>query len=294
MNSCVEIDNTIWQSLVQRARAARLPHALLFVGHDDAGQKQLADAFAHYLLCQTPDTLTPCGHCRACKLIQATTHPDIMRIEPEESGQMIKVDQIRQVVDFVNETSVLGGYRIIIINPASAMNINAANALLKSLEEPSSNTLFILISNESLRLPPTILSRCQRIRFTKPTRNQIDETNDARKEFYQAFIQLSQQQADPLQLAAQWQDKQFDTLLKLLLSWLRDLLCCKLTSRDDVMVNIDFSAEINTLASKISQVDLLCYIDHVQQSYARVLKSINVNRQLFVEELLIRWVQLCS
>ena len=160
---------TIWQPLWQRKSEDRLPHALLFSGADGVGKKQFAQSLAHAVLCQSPDTAgKTCGTCRACNLLRADSHPDYVLIEPEEPGQMIKIDQIRELVNAVNETTLLGGYRVIIINPASAMNINAANALLKTLEEPSPKTLLILICNQSMRLPATIMSRCQRITFSKP------------------------------------------------------------------------------------------------------------------------------
>jgi DNA polymerase-3 subunit delta' len=318
--------NTLWDALLQRATQERLPHALLFIGADGVGKKQFALAFAHYLLCQSSTAGKACGCCRACHLLNAGSHPDIKLVEPEESAQVIKIDQIREIVSFINETALLGGYRVIIIHPASAMNISAANALLKSLEEPTPKALLILICNQSQRLPATISSRCQKIIFPKPTRemalswlkenvnsdalelclnltenaplkvNELlaNETLTLRNNLYQALLQLSQQQADPLQLAAEWHDKEIQAVLILMLSWLRDLLRFKLTAIEKNIINIDYQAALSKLTGKITAKNLLEYLDHVQQSYARILHSLNVNRQLLIEELFIRWRQLCS
>src|SRR6185312_1535313 len=138
----------IWQSLLQRQARHCLPHALVFSGVDGMGKKEFARFFASYLLCMTPTTMGPCGQCRSCHLQQAQSHPDLLWVEPEENSQIIKIDQVREVVDFVNGTAMLGGYRVIVISPASAMNMYAANALLKTLEEPTANTLFMLICNQ--------------------------------------------------------------------------------------------------------------------------------------------------
>lgn len=322
----------IWESLHKRHTQDRLPHALLFAGSDGVGKNQFAKVFANYLLCQSPSDM-PCGQCRACHLIQAKSHPDFKLIEPEEAGQMIKIDQIRDVVSFVNETALLGGYRVVVINPASAMNINAANALLKSLEEPTPKTILILICNQSMRLPSTISSRCQRIIFSKPSpeaafswlQNQVsvaesnldddtlklllnltegaplkvnellaNDTLNLRKDLYQGLLQLSYQQRDPLQLAAAWQEKQVHTILDLLLSWLRDLLRFKLSQSDERIINIDYQIDIDKLSERLTHENLLQYMDQVQQTYARMLSSLNINRQLLLEEIFIHWVKLCS
>ncbi len=326
--------NLIWESLLKRHSQDRLPHALLFAGADGVGKNQFARVFANYLLCHSPFGEAPCGQCRACHLIQAKSHPDLRWIEPEEIGQMIKIDQIREVVDFVNETALLGGYRIVVISPASAMNMNAANALLKSLEEPTPKTVLILICNQSVRLPATINSRCQRIIFSKPSPeaaltwlqnhaplskanlndddtlqlllnltegaplkvNELlaNETLTLRKELYQALLQLSYQQADPLQLAAKWHEKEIHTILNLLQSWLRDLLRFKLSQTDESIINVDYQSAIDKLTERFTHENLLQYMDQVQQTYARMVGSLNINRQLLLEEIFIHWAKLCS
>src|SRR5690349_8252481 len=125
-----------WDLLMRAFQHHRLPHAVLLIGKSGIGKKYFAEQFAQHVLCNKH---TACGECKSCRLIQADTHPDLIRIGPEESGQMIKIDQIRALIDIANTTSLLGGYRIILIHPASAMNHASANALLKTLEEPTPN-----------------------------------------------------------------------------------------------------------------------------------------------------------
>lgn len=157
-----------WEKLRQYQITQNIPQALLLTGSQGLAKFELAVLWAKTLLCDSilPGTLsdnatTACGKCTSCELIQADTHPDYMLIEPEELGKAIKVDQIRELVDFVSLTRSRGDKRVIVINPAESMNINAANSLLKTLEEPPENTIIILVSSKPSSLSATIRSRCQ-------------------------------------------------------------------------------------------------------------------------------------
>jgi DNA polymerase-3 subunit delta' len=314
-----------WQQILQLRQQKRLPHAFLFSGIQGVGKKQLANTLAHALLCETPDLEGySCGQCRYCHLIKAQSHPDFLKISPEESGQVIKIDQIREVIQFVNETALQGGYRVIIIDPANAMNLNAANALLKSLEEPTPNCLFILISNQSMRLLPTIKSRCQEIIFSKPDKTlalswlntQFDENQptelllnltqgaplkayelmksdflQVRQNLYQGLVALSRKKIDPVQFAAQWQEIEFINFFDLLQNWLRDLMRFKLTRGEGELINIDFRAIYAEINPIFSLNNLIRYVDKVKEIQTKVLGSVSLNRQLILEELFISWVQ---
>jgi len=159
---------TDWQQLLQYRNMKKLPHALLLTGKKGMAKFELAMLWAKSLLCETlaneaslNSDSRPCDHCAECKLFSATTHPDFYLIQPEEEGKAIKVGQIRKLVEFVSLTRTRSPLRVIVINPAEAMNINAANSLLKTLEEPPENTLIILVSSIPYALPATIRSRCQ-------------------------------------------------------------------------------------------------------------------------------------
>jgi DNA polymerase-3 subunit delta' len=152
----------------------RPPHGLLFKGSKGIGKFDLAMNFAQSLLCQHPDGANvACGQCPSCHWFEQEAHPDFRLLQPEvlsldgeetESGKkpskLISVDQVRGLADFVGMSAHQGGRRVVVIHPAEAMNTNAANALLKNLEEPPQGMLFILVSHKPQQLLPTILSRC--------------------------------------------------------------------------------------------------------------------------------------
>ena len=137
MNDLYPWQADVFADLQQRRVQGRLPHALLISGPVGIGKQQLANVFSQSLLCAEPqaDDLA-CGQCHACSLYAAGTHPDLFRLSPEEDSKVIKIDQIRTLIEKISLSSHYGRYRMVILNPADAMNIAAANALLKTLEEP--------------------------------------------------------------------------------------------------------------------------------------------------------------
>lgn len=177
-----------WSALVARL-GGRLPHALLFTGPAGTGKRLFADAFAARLLCDAP-TEVACGRCRACLLVAAGTHPDLLLVVPEaqradaadgegegEGGRgkrkpsrEIRIDEVRQLIAFAAQTAQFGGRRVVVIDPAHAMNVNAANALLKTLEEPGQGTVLLLVSDVPGQLAATIRSRCQPLPLPAPDR----------------------------------------------------------------------------------------------------------------------------
>ena len=150
-----------WSLFNRRINEQHLPHALMINALEGIGAVALAKAMAYRLLCLNVEEGKPCGRCKACQLISAGTHPDLFEIEPEEQGKPIKIDQIRKLCVNVAKTAQQGGWKVVVIAPAEAMNIAASNALLKSLEEPEANTLMILVSHRLSRVPTTVRSRCQ-------------------------------------------------------------------------------------------------------------------------------------
>lgn len=159
---------SLWQRLQAQREADQLPHAMLLAGPAGVGKRRFAMALGAGLLCQSPKDGVACGSCRACALLAAGTHPDWAWLAPEEKGKAIKIDSIRQQVETMAQTAQQGGRKLVVLEPAEAMNRNAANALLKTLEEPSGATVILLISDSPARLLPTIRSRCQRLDFPLP------------------------------------------------------------------------------------------------------------------------------
>ena len=163
-----------WNNLNERRRRGALPHAILLAGPAGLGKREFAEAFARALLCESPrEDGHACGSCRACRLVAAGTHPDLVRIgfELRDDGKPrteLTVDQMRNLSERLTLTAQFGGAQIALIDPADAMNHAASNALLKTLEEPTPGTIIVLVANTPSRLSATIRSRCQRIEFRVP------------------------------------------------------------------------------------------------------------------------------
>lgn len=160
-----------WHVLLARWRDQKLPHALLFAGSKDLGKLDFAHIVAARLLCQTTGVANElaCGTCQSCKWLTAQTHPDLFVVQPEEESKVIKIEQVRELLESLQQTAQCSsGQQIVILEPAEAMNKAAANALLKTLEEPSGHVVFLLVSHQPARLPATIRSRCQKMDFPAP------------------------------------------------------------------------------------------------------------------------------
>jgi len=158
-------------ALAQSLRAGRLPHALLIHEAVGGAGEWLGIWAAQLVLCQVPGR-PPCGTCAGCRRVTALQHPDLTLLRATEDSRQIRIEQVRELTAELALTSHAGGYKVALITPADALNRFAANALLKTLEEPPARTLLILIATQPSRLPPTVLSRCQRLRLRAPTRSE--------------------------------------------------------------------------------------------------------------------------
>ena len=149
------------EQLMRSVQAGRIVHALLFSGPRGTGKRTAARWFAQAMLCRGEEK--PCGVCPACKQFLAGGHPDVRVLQPEKN--VIKVDAIRDLIEYLSLRPYEGGKHIAIIEQADRMNPNAQNALLKTLESPSGDVMFFLITDAPGGLLSTILSRCQNVRF---------------------------------------------------------------------------------------------------------------------------------
>jgi DNA polymerase-3 subunit delta' len=321
-----------WQQLWQAKQTNRLPHALLFTGVPGIGKAAFAFNFSRFLLCQqaTPegdychiDSRDKKGGCHSCRLAIGHAHPNILSIYPEKEGQAIKVDQIRSVMDFTTQSSLQGEYGIVIINPANAMNTNAANALLKTLEEPCPGCIIILVCERSHRLPATVLSRCQRIVFPQPPHklainwlnSRLSSEMDAklllnlangaplkawslvqdkllpvRQHLFAALYSLREPHQDPIRLAVNLQDiNDLQILLDFLLHWIIDLLRLQLSGDVKRIENEDYAQPLIELSQLLPVKKNMQFMEYVQQLRAELNAGINLNKQLIIESLLIRW-----
>jgi DNA polymerase-3 subunit delta' len=154
-------------ALVRRAiESERPPHALLLVGPTGVGKTTLAMDLAAGLLCLAADPADrPCGGCAACHKVAHGNHPDLHRIAPEGAGQQIRVAQVQALASDIALLPLEGRFRVAIIESAQRMNIDAQNALLKTLEEPPARVALILAADDSAGLLPTVVSRCARARL---------------------------------------------------------------------------------------------------------------------------------
>lgn len=156
-----------WQRLIEALDAGRLGHGLLFGGAGELGQAALARRLAARLLCEAPREGEACGDCRGCRLRASGSHPDLSHVTLQErdDGRLkteIGVDQIRQLSQWFHLTPQYGRGLVALIDPADALNLAAANAVLKTLEEPAPGRYLLLVCSQPQRLPATVRSRCQK------------------------------------------------------------------------------------------------------------------------------------
>ncbi|SBS33818.1 DNA polymerase III subunit delta' [Marinomonas spartinae] len=153
-------------------QSKKLSHALLITGADGVGQEYLAKELVKDLMCEKIDQGVACGHCHSCELMAGESHPDYYFLDGEEAT--IKVDQVRQLINKINQKPQVGNNKVVLITHAQSMNINASNAVLKALEEPADQTYFLLTSSQSTSLMPTIRSRCLLVNVPTPSQMEVE------------------------------------------------------------------------------------------------------------------------
>jgi DNA polymerase-3 subunit delta' len=168
----LKADSLPWLAQAQqRLRAAhsagRLPHSLLLLSAPGLGAEALAHWITALELCEA-QSARPCGRCASCLLLRADTHPDSYIVQIEDDARQIKVDQVRELMASVALKSYRSRGKVAVIEGAELLNVNGANAFLKTLEEPTADTVLILIARPNHRLPATIASRCLRLTLRPP------------------------------------------------------------------------------------------------------------------------------
>lgn len=310
-----------WNLLADANTQGRLPHALLLAGPAGVGKRRFAKALATYLLCLEPTTAGACRVCRACKLGAADTHPDMAWIAPEETSRAVKIDQIRALADFVGKTAQMGGKKIAVIEPAEAMNINAANALLKSLEEPAGDTHLILISDAPGRLLPTIRSRCLQNAFGVPSTGEslswlasITGSNASAERLLRlaggrplAALAMHEgdaltlrdglrdiwlvlwQQRDCFSVAVRWMEFEPEDVLYWTAIWLQDAIRNKTGADDGSICDLEsaqhFAKTVPNWLGHDDAASLLTKLDHVNEIRRQLASGANPNKQLLLEAL---------
>jgi len=311
-----------WELLSTARNSDRLPHALLLVGSAGLGKWQFAQQLAHSLLCQSPDQSGhPCNSCQSCHLFHAGTHSDLQKVvpDPESKSGDIRIDDIRQMSNKEALTAQAGGYKVILIHPAERMTAAAANSLLKTLEEPTAQTRIILVSSYPHRLPATIRSRCQQIRFTAPANEAATQwlqqqgvTRDIatllglsggsplaalalsqpeimqeRSQQLAEFLALAKGEADLTTVAARWAKLDQSRTLTWLSGWLIDIIRLQVADGAVELFNPDQREILHTVGKRLKSKLLHQLLEAVHE--ARRLADSTLNSQLILEDLLIRW-----
>lgn len=308
------------EGCLKRLEQQRLPHALLCSGIAYSGKLEFASALADALLCQHPAKTGACGNCSTCHLLKAGSHPDFRMVEPVESSQ-IRVVEIRETIDWANQTAQQGGRKVALIHPADKMNISAANALLKLLEEPPANTYLILVTSEPGRMLATIRSRCQVIVPVLPsaavarewlTGQGVDESQSrlllslsrgspvrVARQFDQGYMvrrgeTLSSVEAllrgdlMPMTAASTLLDKDHPVeCYEIMMSVLADAARAALNADESQLVNPDALTLIQLLTKRMTAARLVEMADNVAESRKRLLSTSNPNEQLLLEATLI-------
>jgi len=314
---------SIWEELIKRHTTAVLAHALLFCGPEGLGKKACAIEFAQFILCQRPGGDCFCGNCASCLLMKAGTHPDFSLVVPEGPGKQIKIDQIRTLSDDLSKTSSQGGYKVAVIAPADAMNLAAANALLKTLEEPEGKTLIILVSSIPQTLPATIRSRSQRQIFALPelllARGWLAKKNiplenidtflamadmsplralefaghqdlmEFHLQLLRDLVKLSLGEIDPLVLAKQYMTADFKFFFASLIKIITKVIKLGFYLEKHFFIGCD-PKEKELLCALLARSDvtkLFLYLDKIQKLNKVLQDGINLNKQLMLEDLFL-------
>jgi DNA polymerase-3 subunit delta' len=315
-----------WQRLAACLQQGRFPHALLVTGLPGTGKRDFADFLSKALLCEAREAgRRPCGHCDGCQFAAAGTHPDFFNVTfavDEKTGKLssvIKIDQIRTLSESLALSRHGGAHKVAILQPADALNINAANSLLKTLEEPADNTVLILVSAQPGRLPATVRSRCQQLRVEAPAERDglqwlqqrydgpqpevflrlahgaplralelaRDNALEERRERFEALLGLREGRADVVALAQAWAKDEDLKGLHWLRGWLMDLLRVRLTGEAGMIHSIDLAERLVPLAQRLDSRVMFEQLDRLN----RLLRQDNtsLNRQLMTEDVLLAW-----
>lgn len=304
-----------WNQLCGQREAGRVPHALLLSGAPGLGKRQFAEAFARTVLCEQPgNDGMACGQCHACHMFAAGTHPDYALVEPEAAGKAIRIDAVRTLIDFLNLTRSFGRYKVAIVEPADALNVYAANALLKTLEEPPAGVVLILVTSLPSTLPATIRSRCQSLLFGVPATSVAQAWLESQLGADEAAVALAMSGGAPLAalvhadeerlgrrdswtgslakgrfeaaaLSAEMVGADYQQALDVCAAWFRDL--ARTGAGAGVRENPDRGGELHALGEKVDLRGIFACLE--QAGRLRGLINNGLNAQLQLEDLLMRY-----
>lgn len=305
---------TFWQRISQTMQQDRLPHAVLLSGREGVGKLHFTRVLAAYLLCDLAD---PTYQEKNRNLFNsADGHPDMCVLAPEGKMGSIKIDRIRALTHLLSKTPQQGGYRVVIINHADAMNHASANALLKTLEEPGEKVCIILLSNATYRLLSTIKSRCQKYEMSVDAcegqawlkaqfpdidtallwqlcghaplnaQNMVaDKWLTQRKTLLDGLLHTK----DPIAIAAAlYQDADNYRVLNCLTTLVTDIIKCQILAMTEC-INRDYQDNITALANTVPQSLLMDLYDYYCHAKLELDQQVSLQQPLLFENWLIQW-----
>lgn len=309
---------TTWRRYTEAHRSGRLGHGLLLRGPAGLGKRRFADAVAAHLLCEAQDG-QPCGECRGCVLRASGNHPDLYVLSPDEEKVQIRIEQVRELVARLGLASQRRGYKVVIIDPAEALNVNAQNSLLKTLEEPPTATELLLVSSRPSALLPTVLSRCQQLSFRLPEHDAALQWLDSQRpgqdlgaalrlaggaplralaladagahaldeQLARDLAALIGGQADPVSVAEDWAREQLLLRLRWLQRTVYALVRWRLTGEAPELVHSSLTSSLQKHIAATSVRHLYRYLDAIERAIA--LTDRTINQVLTLVPLLTVW-----
>ncbi|HAT1644847.1 TPA: DNA polymerase III subunit delta' [Raoultella planticola] len=309
-----------FEQLVAGYQAGRGHHALLLQALPGMGGEALIYALCRYLMCRQPEGNKSCGQCHSCQLMQAGTHPDYYTLAPEKGKSALGIDAVRDVNEKLYERSRLGGAKVVWIGDAALLTDAAANALLKTLEEPPENTWFFLACQEPARLLATLRSRCRLYHLAPPSESYglawLEREVTMPQEALLSALRLSANApaaALDLLQESHWASRQqlvqtlagvlssgdWLALLPILnheqaavrLHWLASLLLDAQKRQQGITLvsNPDAWTLVNQLAQALPAARLQAIARDVSACRDQLLNVVGVNRELLLTERLLRW-----
>lgn len=309
-----------WERVKAMRASGRMPHALMLRGRPGLGKHAFASWLAEILLCEAENP--PCGECRGCRLMRAGNHPDFLAVGPEENKQTIAIAQIRSLIEHVWLTTRYGGYKVVIIEPAELMTRQAANTLLKTLEEPPGVAVFLLVSHQSVLLPPTIRSRCQMLEFPVPAaglalpwlEGRLPPSSDAatllrladgapltavaiaqsgggeeRTALFRDLAALALENADPVAVAHAWRGLEVPEVGRWLTTFTMDLIRLKTNENCGNLTHADLRSAMQPVARRLDLKRLFALLDVGLELRWLSSRQTSFNAQLLLEDVAIRW-----
>ena len=315
-----------WQQVSHMMQQQRLPHALIIGGVPGLGKLTFAIHLAAALLCQQQLDGHACGQCKSCQLLAANSHPDYKLLQPEAPSKSILVDQVRNIQHAMATTAQQGGARVVVINGAADLNLNAANALLKQLEEPGNDSYFLLLHEWPKTILPTVRSRCQLLDIALPASVQAlswlqqqlpvdDSSNEmaakllqlahgaplralhlhtfkAHELRHQMLVQLTailRGKDSVVNVAYSWHKQPLEQMFSWWIEWLNDLIKLKMTKSTDYLANPDIIKLLQAVAQRSHINAIYALLEQLTQQLNFINQRRNLNTQLVCEELLHQW-----